>query len=99
MLLKECGKKYIYFDKPLTQESLENLRETADFIICGQQQEEQFGFYFRVEDVDSDGFDDLIVLSPWKDLISRGDKKNDAGAVYIFLGKSLWNHVKTESAE
>jgi hypothetical protein len=99
MLLKKCGKIYIYFDKPLTQGSLENLKETADVIICGQQQEEQFGFHFRVEDVDSDGLDDLIVLSPWKDLISRGDKKNDAGAVYIFSGKSLWNHVQAESSE
>jgi hypothetical protein len=99
MLLKKCGKIYIYFDKPLTQESLENLKETADIIICGQQQEEQFGFHFRIEDVDSDGLDDLIVLSPWKDLIRRGDKKNDAGAVYIFLGKSLWNHVQAESTE
>jgi hypothetical protein len=86
---KGCGKIYLFFDKSITKESLDKLPDVADLVIYGEQEGEGFGIYHRVTDVDKDGLDDLIILSPYRDYMKGGIKKKNTGAVYIFLGKSI----------
>ena len=91
---KECGRILVYFDKMIDKTFLPQLTENADLIICGEQGKENFGGYYRLGDVDRDGLQDLIVLSPFRDYVQGGLKENDTGAVYIFLGSSLWKKAQ-----
>ena len=92
--MPECGKIYVYFDKIWNEELVANLKEQADLVLSGEQKKEIFGRYdcIRITDYNRDGIDDLVVLSPYRDYkVPKGDSKNDAGGVYIYSGKTLWN--------
>jgi hypothetical protein len=91
---KDCGRIFLFRDKILDKDVISNLAENADLIIRGEQEKEHFGHYARSLDINGDGLEDLVVLSPYKDFTIGALKKNNAGAVYIFLSKSLGKWIR-----
>lgn len=48
---------------------------------------DRFGYRFCAEDLDDDGFDELVVATPFKELIAGTD--DESGAIYVLAGPSF----------
>lgn len=70
-----------------------NMVDRADWIITGEQSNDQFGYSLSSGDLDADGRLDLIIGSRSHTLTDRADPNfNDAGAVYVFYGAAPRRH-------
>jgi len=79
-----AGASYIFFGS--ISPAPEVLASGADLILVGEQPEDQFGASVAgCGDINSDGFDDVIVGAP---LFDRGRREGnfDGGKAYVFLG-------------
>lgn len=70
-----------------------NVVDRANWIIAGEQLNDQFGYSLGSGDLDSDGNPDLIIGSRSHVLTDRADPHfNDAGAVYVLYGQRPSQH-------
>jgi hypothetical protein len=70
-----------------------NVVDRANWIITGEQLNDQFGYSLGSGDLDGDGSPDLIIGSRSHVLTDRADLHfNDAGAVYVLYGQRASQH-------
>lgn len=70
-----------------------NIVDRANWIITGEQVNDQFGYSLGSGDLDGDGGLDLIIGSRSHVLADRADPHfNDAGAVYVLYGQRASQH-------
>lgn len=88
----DCGAVYVYFG-PLAPSPSARLASSANAIFRGASPGDRFGTSVAVGDVGGDGLNDLVVGAPLND--SAG---TDAGAVYVYRGKSPFAGQSTAQA-
>ncbi len=67
-----------------------NIVDRADWIVTGEQLNDQFGYSLSSGDLDADSGPDLIIGSRSHAVSDRADPHfNDAGAVYVLYGATL----------
>ena len=80
----DAGQAYLVLAKSLESREPMDIGQ-ADFRFLGDQPGDEAGrFVAGINDVDGDGFDDILVASPWADHAGEG-----TGTVYLIRGSSL----------
>jgi hypothetical protein len=94
----ECGIIYVYFNISKAREgSFFDTDELSHPSIWGSGSYDRFGFLVNLHDIDSDGYDDIIVGSP--DADGFQNQRNGAGQIMIYQGGSKAKFSKTMDSD
>ncbi len=79
-----AGQVYVFFGSTSFPRTIDLARKNADMTVFGRNSTDQLGNVIVSADVNSDGFDDLIIAAHQAD--GPGNGRNNAGEVYILFG-------------
>lgn len=83
----ECGEVYVVFGSASIAGTID-LRTQADVVMYGPDIRDQIGTSLAIGRVNQDGLDDIIIGAEWTDGLGTGHRREDAGEVYVVLGRS-----------
>jgi len=83
----ECGEVYTVFGSPSIGGTID-LSTQADVVMYGPDIRDQIGTSLTTGRVNGDEFDDIIIGAEWADGLGPGHRREDAGEVYVVLGRS-----------
>lgn len=83
----ECGEVYVVFGSASIGGTMD-LNTQADVVMYGPDIRDQIGTSLAIGRVNGDGPDDIIIGAEWTDGLGPGHRREDAGEVYVVLGRS-----------
>jgi uncharacterized repeat protein (TIGR01451 family) len=83
----ECGEVSIVFGSASIGGTID-LNTQADVVMYGPDIRDQIGTSLAIGRVNEDDLDDIIIGAEWTDGLGPGHRREDAGEVYVVLGRS-----------